>query len=123
MIADNEDTYGADFVIRDPRCRFKFLEVQVVRAWVDEAKYPYDHLSLFARKGRYAADEVLFISLNRDLTAGYLFELRNEHRQNLVPLFPGSREMTYVVPLNRCNLLYMHAIDSDILSRLYPGSR
>ena len=119
-IQDNEDKYGADFKILDTDCKYRYLEVQVVSAWRDGEKYPYEKVSVFARKGRYESDQVLFISLNRSLTAAYLFELRDEDRSNPVPVFPGSKEFMFVIPKERCHLLYLHVVDGSILRRLYP---
>lgn len=120
-IEDNADTYGADFYIRDAQCRFAYLEIQVVSAW-KHTDYPYEQIAVFARKGRYASNAVLFFSLNRNLTFGYLFDLRDEDKEHPVHMYPGSSEMMYVVPRDRCHLIYLHTTDAQILGKLYPKS-
>jgi hypothetical protein len=118
-IKDNDDVYGVDFMINEPKCRYTQLEIQVVKKWREGQEYPYPNITIFTRKGRYD-EKTLFCSLNRELTECYLFYLSEADRETPTPLFPESKEYVYSISWQNATKLFLHTVDGSILSRLYP---
>lgn len=96
---DNPDPYKQDLVIIDENCRYKYIELQVCSSWVGE-KFPYDNLYIFERKCHYD-DDTLFITLNKYMTKGYIFNANSFKDQKPVRLKKYSREFIYNIPWNR----------------------
>ena len=111
ILIDNPNVYGADFLINQKtcKCKYKYLEVQVCSQWVGEA-YPYNNLYIYARKITYG-DDTLFITLDRELTEGYLFDL-SAIRENKPRRFKKySREFVYDIPWHRAVHIYLDNVD------------
>jgi hypothetical protein len=118
-IQDHWNSRAVDFLVLDKKCYFNQLEVQVAKKWREGKPYPYEHLAVFTRKGRYD-EKTLFCTLNRELTVCYLFNLREEDKKHTIPC-PGSpEERLYCIPQNRSILLYLHIADESTLSKLFP---
>jgi hypothetical protein len=115
-VKDHDDKYAQDFIICNPKCGYKYLEIQVCRNWRDE-KYPYESVSIFTRKSGYGND-TLFLTLNWDLTMGYLFDLRDVDMENPKRLKPRSREFIYEIPWRRCMRIYLHTIKDGFLAKM-----
>jgi len=111
FIEENPDPYKQDFIITSDTCKYKFLEVQVCAAWINE-KYPMDTVWVYSRKSVYPSD-TLFITLNKNLNYGYIFDA--DSFKNLKPrrLKKYSREMVYDVPWGRVMKISMDTLDKE----------
>lgn len=97
-IKDNPDQYGPDMIIVHPKCKYQFLEIQVCAAWKDD-KYPFSTVFLYSRKMRYGPD-TLFLTLNDNLSRGFLFSNKGVNRDKPRRLKKWSRIFVYDVPWN-----------------------
>lgn len=110
-IADNPDKYGADMLIKSDKCKYKYLELQVCTQWT-ENKYPHDNIFIWERKGKYN-DDTLFLTFNKDLTMGYIFDTSKLDKNKPRRLKKYSREFVYDIPWNQVMLVYMKHLTSD----------
>ena len=95
-IKDNPDEYGPDMIINHPKCKYQFLEVQVCTAWKDD-NYPFSTVFLYSRKLRYGED-TLFLTLNDNMSRGFLFSNKGIDRNKPRRLKKWSRIFVYDVP-------------------------
>ena len=113
-ICDNPDIYGADMIINsDKNIKYKYLEIQVCTRWTD-IKFPFEKLYIWERKKKYNND-TLFITFNKDLTMGYLFDLSKVDKDNPRRLKKYSREYVYDIPWNQAMLIYTDTLTSNII--------
>jgi hypothetical protein len=113
-ICDNPDRYGADMIINsDKNIKYKYLEIQVCTRWIDD-KFPFEKLYIWERKKKYNND-TLFITLNKDLSMGYLFDLSKVDKDNPRRLKKYSREYVYDISWNQAMLIYTNSLTSNII--------
>jgi hypothetical protein len=114
-IDNNKDIYGADMIINsNGLSKYKYLELQVCSCWKTE-KFPYDNVFIWERKGRYDND-TLFLTLNCDLTMGYLFDISKIDKNKPRRLKKYSREFVYDIPRNQALLIYLEYLTPDIIN-------
>jgi len=99
FVKDNPDMYKQDLVITDKTFKYKYIELQVCTAWINE-KFPYDKVYIYERKNIYGAD-TLFITLDRHMTKGYIFDGASYEHDKPKRLKKYSREFVYDIPWNR----------------------
>lgn len=104
-IKDNPDKYGADMIIKSEKCKYKYLELQVCTQWRDD-KFPYKNMYIWVRKGKYNND-TLFLTLSRDLSMGYLFDISKLDKDKPKRFKKYSRQFIYDIPWNQVMLVYM----------------
>lgn len=111
FVIDNPDIYSQDLIITSDKCRYKYLELQVCTQWIGD-KYPHDKVFIYARKIKYGAD-TLFLTLNRHMTKGFLFDTTKIKKENIKPrrLKKYSREYVYDIPWNQIIPIYLDNID------------
>jgi len=97
-IMDNPDIYNQDMIFTCDTCRFKYLEIQVITQWRDE--YPYKNVYVYERKAKYGND-TLYLTLNRDLTKGFLFDRKSFDGVKPRRFIKYSREFVYDIPWNK----------------------
>ena len=119
ILIDNPNVYGADFLINKETCisKYKYLEVQVCSQWVGDI-YPYKNLYIYARKFTYDND-TLFITLDRELTEGYLFDLATIRENKPRRFKKYSREFVYDIPWHRAVHVYMDNVDKMTFEMLH----
>lgn len=110
---DNPNTYAQDLIITSPSCRYKFLELQVVNQW-QKQEFPYDSLYVYARKAVYS-DNTLFLTVNKFLTRGYIFDISSFRDSEPVRLKKYSREFVYLIPWSRALLVELDNLDSETI--------
>lgn len=114
FITDNPDIYKQDFLINSDTCRYKYLEVQVCSQWIG-SRYPWKTLWIFARKSVYLDDSnsTLFITLNNNLTKGFLFDV--DSIKNVKPrrMQKYSREYVYDIPWHRVMTVHLNHFDKE----------
>lgn len=108
FILDNPDIYQQDFIINSDECRFKYLEVQICAKWIND--YPYDNLTVYARKLKYDKD-TLFLTVSKTLHEGYLFSYESIEKNNPKRVKKYSREFVYNVPWNKALKVYIDNLD------------
>lgn len=109
-VEDNPDPYGQDLILKIPECKYNFLELQICASWEKE-KYPFEKLFVYARKNKYDND-TLFLTMNRFLTRGYLFDAESFKNTKPRRLKKYSREYVYDIPW--CKACY---VDIDVLDK------
>jgi len=103
-----------DFIInKNYNCKYNFLEIQVASNWVEE-KYPFENLWVYARKAKYSKD-TLFLTLNKNLTLGYLFSYSSINQDKLKRLKKYSREFIYYVDWSKALLVYIDNLDKETI--------
>jgi hypothetical protein len=113
-IYDNPDIYGADMIIKSEKnIKYKYLELQVCTCWINE-KFPFEKLYIWERKKKYNND-TLFITFNKDLSMGYLFDLSKVDKDKPRRIKKYSREFIYDIPWNQTMLIYTDTLTSDII--------
>ena len=113
FVIDNPDEYQQDLIITDKKCKYKYLEIQVVSQWKNK-KYPYPTLYLYERKAKYN-DDTLFITLNRQFNMGYIFDRASIKNQKLRRLVKYHREFVYDVPWYRTIPFDISELSPDII--------
>lgn len=96
FVKDNPDIYQQDLVITDETYKYKYIELQVCVSWIGE-NFPYDNPYVYERKGRYDED-TLFITLNKSLTRGLIFDAKSFKNIKPKRLKKYSREFIYIIP-------------------------
>jgi len=114
-VKDNPDTKKQDLIITKP-FRYKYIEVQINACW-EKDKYPHDNLYVYERKGKYA-DDTLFITLDKLLTSGYLFD-RKSFSSKPRRLKKYSREFVYDIPWRRALPLNIENLSVEIIKLYY----
>lgn len=99
FVIDNPDEYKQDLIITDEKCKYKYIEIQVCINWIGN-NYPYEKMYLHERKGCYDAD-TLFITLNKDLSRGYVFSAKGIKDMPLRRIKKYSREFVYDIPWHK----------------------
>jgi hypothetical protein len=97
FVEDNPDKYQEDLIITDPACKYKFIELQVCAQWVNE-KYPFEKVFIYERKAHFSPN-TLFITFNKFLTKGYIFDAASFEGINPRRLKKYSREFVYDITL------------------------
>jgi hypothetical protein len=111
FVEEHPDKYKQDFIIKSDKCKYKYLEVQVCSTWIHE-KYPFEKLWVYARKSLYGEDTI-FITLNRMLTRGYIFDAASLKDVKPRRLKKYSREFVYDVPWHRVMEIYVPYLDKE----------
>lgn len=111
FVKDNPDEYQQDMIITSPTCRYKYLEIQVVSRWIGE-RYPYNTVYIYERKAKYGED-TLFLTLNRDLTKGFIFDNTSIKGTNPRRFKKYSREFVYDIPWCNVMTIYMSQLDKE----------
>lgn len=95
FVEENPDIYKQDFVITDPTCKYKFIEVQVCPSWKNGI-YPYKRPFIHARKSVYG-DDTLFITLNYEMDQVFMFCSKSAINCKPRRMKKWSREYVYDV--------------------------
>lgn len=113
IVADNPDVYAQDLIITSNRCNYRFLELQVCAQWIND-NFPYPNVYIYARKIKYDSD-TLFLTLNRDMTMGYLFDTRLLKKENRKPrrFKKYSREFVYDIPWHQVLKIHLSNVDQE----------
>lgn len=96
FITEHPDKYKQDFIINSEKCKYKYLEVQVCSKWINW-KYNMDTVWVYARKKVYDSD-TLFITLNKSLDYGFIFDADCFKDVKPRRLKKYSREFVYDIP-------------------------
>jgi len=111
LVTDNPDIYMQDLIINIPECKYKFLELQVCTQWINK-EFPYPNLYVYERKKKYD-DNTLYLTMDRYLTKGYLFDYNSFCDTKPVRLKKYSREFVYHIPWYKASLVYIDHIDKE----------
>jgi hypothetical protein len=115
FITDNPDVYGQDFLINSSDCKYKYLEIQVCANWLNkDDPYPYKNVNIYERKAKYT-DDTLFLTLNKNMTCGYIFSAKTFRDSKPRRLKKYSREFVYDVPWSRVMKIYVHTLDKEAI--------
>ena len=116
FVKDNQDIYEQDLIITDNDYKYKYIELQVCTKWVSD-KYPFDNVYVYERKYRYDSS-TLFITLDRFMTRGFIFDASSFHHDNIKPrrLKKYSREFVYDIPWNRILPFMMDDLSPELLN-------
>jgi hypothetical protein len=109
LVKDNEDIYAEDMVITDPKCKYKFLELQVCATWIND--YPYDKPFVYERKGHFSKD-TLFMIFDKNFTKFLMFD-KKSLEEKPVRIKKYSRYFIYQVPRSRTVQLYTENFNID----------
>jgi hypothetical protein len=109
FVEDNPNKFEQDFIINSEKCKYKFLEIQVCSNWVNE-KYPYKNIYIYETKARFD-DSTLFLTLNRFLTRGYIFDAESFKNSKPHRLKKYSRYFVYDIPWNK--VIYVNIDNMD----------
>ena len=113
-LLENPDKYGQDFIINSKTCKYEFLEVQVCSSWL--AGYPFDKVWIYERKSIYKYDDkTLFLTLNKRLTKGFIFDIASIKDVKPRRLRKYSREFVYDIPWNRVLKVYLDTVDKETI--------
>lgn len=110
-VEDNSDPYGQDLLLKIPECKYNFLEIQVCANWETE-KYPHKTLFVYERKNKYC-DKTLFLTMNRFLTRGYLFDTKSFKDSKPRRLKKYSREYVYDIPWYKACYVDIDCLDKE----------
>lgn len=110
-IIDNPDPYKQDLVITKEDFKYKYIELQVCVGWVGE-KFPFDNVYIYERKGIYGED-TLFITLDRQMTRGYIFDGASYTDTEPKRLKKYSREYIYPIKWNRIMPIIIDTLTFD----------
>ena len=111
FVIDNPDLYGQDLVITKKDCKYKYIELQVCTTWVGE-KFPFDNVYIYERKNRYGPD-TLFITLDRHMTRGYIFDGASYDDIEPKRIKKYSREYIYSIRWNRVMPIIIDTLTED----------
>lgn len=115
FVVDNPDIYQQDLIIKDDsnQCKYKYIEIQVCANWFYE-KYPFPKVFVYERKGKYDLD-TLFITLNKSLTRGYIFDAKSFKDSKPRRLKKYCREFVYDIPWNRIMPFHIDCLDKETI--------
>ena len=99
FVIDNPDIYKQDLIITDVNCKYKYIELQVCSSWIGD-KYPHDKVFIYERKSVYGED-TLFLTLNYDLSKGYIFSAKCLKDIKPRRIKKYGREFVYDIPWNK----------------------
>ena len=109
LVIDNPNQYQQDFIITSDNCKYKYLELQVCSSWIN-IDYPHKNVFIYARKFKYGND-TLFLTFNKSLSLGYLFDLSSIRDSKPHRLRKYSREFVYDIPWTEVIKVYINNID------------
>jgi len=110
IVKDNPNEVMQDLIINLPKCKYQFLELQVITNWIHD--YPYQTLYIYETKGKYGYD-TLFLTLNKNMTEGYLFDRKSFAEQEPRRLKKYSRLFVYDIPWNKVAKIYTDSLDKE----------
>ena len=113
FVSDNPDQYKQDLIINDRECKYKYIEIQVCATWIGD-NYPFEKVFIYERKSHYGED-TLFLTLNHDMSRGYVFNFKNIKEIKPRRLKKYSREFVYDVPWNRIMPILIEDLTSDTI--------
>lgn len=116
FVIDNPDQYKQDLIITDETYKYKYIELQVCASWLGD-KFPYEKVFVYERKCHYGED-TLFITLNRNMTCGYIFDAKSFRESKPRRFKKYSREFVYDIPWNRIMPIIINNLTPDII-KLY----
>jgi hypothetical protein len=116
FIRDNPDQYKQDFVITEEDYKYKYIEIQVCASWTGD-KFPYENVFVYERKGHYDED-TLFITLDRNMTHGYVFDAKSFKGSKPRRFKKYSREFVYDIPWNKIMPILVSKLTPNII-KLY----
>ena len=116
FVKDNPDPYRQDLVITDKDFKYKYIELQVCTNWIND-QFPYKNVYIYERKNIYGAD-TLFITLDKHMTQGYVFDGESYDFNKPKRLKKYSREFVYDIPWHRVMYFMVDKITPDDL-KLY----
>jgi|688.fasta_scaffold187561_3 hypothetical protein len=116
FVSDNPDIYKQDLLITDNDCRYKYIELQVCSGWIGDT-YPYDKVYIYERKCHYG-DDTLFLTLNHDMSRGYIFSGKNIKDLQPRRIKKYAREFVYDIPWHRIMPVIIEDLTPDII-KLY----
>ena len=114
-VDDNPDIYAEDMIIKDPKCKYKFIELQVCTSWVG-TEYPFQQPYVYERKGNFSK-KTLFIIFNRYMNKGLLFDKDSlskepcrikKYSRTLVHTIPWYRVIKFTVDDLNMETIYMY---------------
>lgn len=110
-VIDNPDPYKQDLIITKKDCKYKYIELQVCANWISD-KFPFDNVYIYERKRIYGP-ETLFITLNRDMTKGLVFDGASYDEKEPRRLKKYSREYVYDIKWNRIMPILIDTLTED----------
>jgi hypothetical protein len=113
FIIENPNPYKQDFIITSKTCKYKYLEVQVLSSWVNY-EYTQDTVWVYARKSVYAND-TLFITLNKKLKYGFIFDAKSFKDVKPRRMKKYSRHWVYDIPWHRIMKVSLEHIDKETI--------
>ena len=113
FVKDNPDIYQQDLIITEENFKYKFIEIQVCATWVGD-KFPFKNVYLYERKGKYNED-TLFITLNKNLTKGYLFDATSIKDVTPRRFRKYGREFVFDVPWHRILSFDISVLDKELI--------
>lgn len=113
FVSENPNKYEQDLLINSPTCKYKYLELQVCSNWVNE-KFPHPNVYIYARKAKYGRD-TLFLTLNRFLTRGYIFDGQSHEGVKPKRFKKYSRQFIYEIPWNRVMPVVLEFLDKEAI--------
>lgn len=111
-VQDNPDVYAEDLVINDPKCKYKYIELQVCATWLGD-NYPHDLPFVYERKGHFSKD-TLYIIFDKNMEKGLLFD-RESLKKEPSRIKKYSRTFVYEVPWHRILKIYMNDFDMETI--------
>jgi hypothetical protein len=111
FVIDNPDPLAQDLVITDPKSKYKYIELQVCCNWVSE-KFPYPNVYIYERKKKYGPD-TLFITLDRNMVKGYVFDGQSYADLEPKRLKKYSREYIYQIKWCRVMPILIDSLTVD----------
>jgi len=113
FVSDNPDQYKQDLIINDRTCKYKYIEIQVCATWIGD-KYPFENVFIYERKSHYGED-TLYLTLNHDMSRGYIFSFQNIKDMKPRRLKKYSREYVYDVPWYRIMNVLIDDLTADTI--------
>lgn len=113
FIIDNPDQYKQDLIINDNECKYKYIELQVCSNWIGET-YPFDKVFVYERKCVYG-DDTLFLTLNHDLSRGYVFGAKSLKDSKPRRIKKYGREFVYDIPWNKIMPVLIEELTPEII--------
>lgn len=98
FVKNNPDDKKQDLVIIKQDFKYKYIELQVCTNWIND--FPYSNVYIYERKKIYG-DDTLFITLDKHMTKGYLFDGASYNIDEPKRLKKYSREYIYPIKWNR----------------------
>jgi hypothetical protein len=113
FVEDNPNPYKQDLIITSSGCKYKYLELQVINQWIGE-RYPYKTVYIYERKAIYK-DDTLFLTLNKNLTKGFLFDKKSIEGKKPRRFKKWSQEFVYDIPWQKILTIYTSSLDKETI--------